>query len=41
MLEEMKSLQKNHANSFLKLSKGKKVLKNNWIYKLKAYKNNS
>ena len=36
----MKSLNENHTYDLVKPPKGKKVLKNKWIYRLKA-KNNS
>ena len=34
MTEEMKSLQKNGTYELVKLPKGKKALKNKWVYKL-------
>ncbi|CAL1403469.1 unnamed protein product [Linum trigynum] len=36
MQEEMKSLQENHTYDLVKLPKGKRSLKNKWVYKLKT-----
>ena len=38
MSDEMKSLQDNHTYDLVKLPKGKRALKNNWVYKLKTEK---
>ena len=35
MQDEMESLQKNHTYEVVKLPKGKKALKNKWVFKLK------
>ena len=35
MHEEMNSLNKNKASDLVELPKGKKVLKNKWVFKLK------
>jgi hypothetical protein len=35
MQEEIDSLHKNHTYELVKLPKGKKVLKNKWVYKIK------
>ena len=35
MHKEMKSLLKNHTYELVKLPKGKRALKNKWVYKLK------
>jgi len=35
MQEEMDSLHKNHTYELVKLPKGKKVLKNKWVYRIK------
>ena len=35
MQEEMKSLKKNNTYELMKLPKGKKALRNKWVYKLK------
>ena len=35
MQEEMDFLHKNHTYELMKLPKGKKVLKNNWVYRIK------
>ena len=36
MQEEMKSLKENHTYDLVKLPKGKRSLKNKWVYKLKT-----
>ena len=41
MEEEMKSLNKNHTYNLMKLPKGKRALKNKWLYKLKTEEQNS
>lgn len=41
MQEEMKSLCENHTYDLVKLPKGKKTLKNKWVYKLKTENNSS
>ena len=41
MEEEMKSLHDNHTCDLVKLPKGKRTLKNKWVYKLKIEKQNS
>ena len=35
MEDEMESLQKNHTYELVELPKGKKALKNKWVFKLK------
>ena len=35
MEEEMNSLLENHTYELVKLSKGRKILKNKWVFKLK------
>ena len=35
MQEEMDSLYKNHTYELVKLPKGKKTLKNKWVYRIK------
>ena len=35
MYEEMNSLDKNKTYDLVELSKGKKVLRNKWVFKLK------
>ena len=35
MQEEMESLQKNHTYDLVELPKGKKALKNKWVFKIK------
>ena len=37
MHEEMNSLNKNKTYDLVELSKGKKVLRNKWVFKLKKY----
>ena len=39
MQEEMKSLNKNYTYGLVKSPKGKKALKNKWIYRLKTANN--
>ncbi|KAL8110481.1 hypothetical protein AgCh_026264 [Apium graveolens] len=39
MEEEMRSLQQNHTYDLVKLPKGKRALKNKWVYRLKTDKN--
>jgi hypothetical protein len=41
MQEEMNSLHKNHTFELVKLPKGKKFLKNKWIYKIKKQEHTS
>jgi hypothetical protein len=41
MEEEIVSLQENHTYGLVKLPKGKKVLKNKWVYRLKTQENSS
>ena len=41
MQEEMKSLHDNHTYDLVKLPKGKRALKNKWVYKLKVEENSS
>ena len=41
MQEEMKSLCENHTYDLVKLPKGKKALKNKWVYRMKAENNSS
>ncbi|CAL1383495.1 unnamed protein product [Linum trigynum] len=41
MQEEMKSLQENHTYDLVKLPKGKRSLKNKWVYKLKTEETSS
>ena len=36
MNDEMKTLQDNHTYDLVKLPKGKRVLVNKWVYKLKT-----
>ena len=36
MNDEMNSLQENRTYDLVKLPKGKRVLKNNWVYRLKT-----
>jgi len=36
MQEEVKSLHENHTYDMVKLPKGKRALKNKWIYRLKT-----
>ena len=36
MNDEMKSLQDNHTYDLVKLPKGKRALKNKWVYRLKT-----
>ena len=38
MQEEMRSLLENHTYDLVKLPKGKKALKNKWVYRLKTEK---
>ena len=35
MQEEMDSLHRNHTYELVKLPKGKKILKNKWVYRIK------
>jgi hypothetical protein len=35
MQEEMKSLHENHTFKLVKLPKGKRALKNKWVFRLK------
>ena len=37
--EEMKSLNENHTYDLVKLPKGKRALKNKWVYRLKTENN--
>ena len=37
MQEEMESLEKNNTYELMKLPKGRKALRNKWVYKLKKY----
>ena len=39
MQEEMKSLNENHTYDLVKLLKGKRTLKNKWVYMLKTENN--
>ena len=39
MQEEMKSLNENHTYDLVKLPKGKRALKNKWVYMLKIENN--
>ena len=41
MQEEMRYLLENHTYDLVKLPKGKKTLKNKWVYKLKNGNNSS
>ena len=41
MQEEMKSLDKSHTYDSVKLPKGKRALKNKWVYMLKTENNSS
>ena len=41
MQEEMRYLLENHTYDLVKLPKGKKTLKNKWVYKLKNGNKNS
>jgi len=41
MHEEMDSLQKNHTYDLVELPKGKKLLKNKWVFKLKSHEGKS
>jgi ATP-binding cassette subfamily B (MDR/TAP) protein 1 len=41
MQEEMDSLYKNHTYELVKLPKGKKVLKNKWVYRIKQEEHTS
>jgi len=41
MQDEMKSLHDNHTFDLVKLPKGKKALKNRWIYKVKQERNST
>jgi hypothetical protein len=41
MQEEMDSLHKNHTYELVKLSKGKKVLKNKWVCRIKKEEHTS
>ena len=41
MQEEVRSLLENHTYDLVKLSQGKKVLKNKWVYRLKTEHNGS
>ena len=36
MQEEMDSLHENHTNELTEMTKGKRVLRNKWVYKLKS-----
>ena len=36
MNDEMRSLQDNHTYDLVKLPKGKRALKNKWVFRLKA-----
>ena len=40
MQEEMKSLHENHTYDLVELPKGRKALRNKWVYKLKNEENN-
>jgi len=41
MEEEMSSLHENHTYDLVKLPKGRKALKNEWVYRLKTEKGSS
>ena len=41
MQEEMDSLYKNHTYELVKLPKGKKILKNKWVYRIKQEEHTS
>ncbi|KAI5315215.1 hypothetical protein L3X38_044391 [Prunus dulcis] len=41
MHEEMQSLHENHTYDLVNLPKGRRALKNKWVYRLKTEKNNS
>jgi ATP-binding cassette subfamily B (MDR/TAP) protein 1 len=41
MKDEMSSLHENNTIELVKLRKGKKALKNKWVYRLKSEENNS
>ena len=40
MQEEMKSLHENHTYDLVELPKGRKALRNKWVYRLKNEVNN-
>ena len=40
MQEEMKSLHENHTYDLVELPKGRKALRNKWVYRLKNEENN-
>ena len=40
MQEEIKSLHENHTYDLVELPKGRKALKNKWVYRLKNEENN-
>ena len=40
MQDEMKSLHENHTYELVKLPKGMRALKNNWVFKVKVEKHN-
>jgi hypothetical protein len=41
MQEEMQSLQENHTYELVKLPKGRRALKNKWVYRIKSEESNS
>ena len=41
MQDKMKSLHENHSFGFVKLPKGKKALKNRWVYRVKQEEHTS